>query len=59
MRRVALLGNPLKRRHSQVMHDAAFDAAGIDARYVLLELEPDAVEAAVRRPGARSGWASA
>ena len=29
------------------MHDAAFDAAGIDARYVLLELEPDAVEAAV------------
>jgi shikimate dehydrogenase len=46
-RRVALLGKPLKRRHSQVMHDAAFDAAGIDARYVLLELEPDAVEAAV------------
>ena len=42
-RRVGLLGKPLKRRHSQVMHDAAFDAAGIDARYVLLELEPDAV----------------
>ena len=35
-RRVALLGKPLRRRHSQVMHDAAFDAAGIDARYVLL-----------------------
>jgi shikimate dehydrogenase len=46
--RVGLLGKPLKRRHSQVMHDAAFDAAGIDARYVLLELEPDEVEAAVR-----------
>jgi shikimate dehydrogenase len=46
-RRVALLGNPLKRRHSQVMHDAAFDAAGIDARYILMELEADAVEAAV------------
>ena len=46
-RRVALLGNPLKRRHSQVMHDAAFDAAGIDARYILMELEVDAVEAAV------------
>jgi shikimate dehydrogenase len=46
-RRVGLIGNPLKRRHSQVMHDAAFDAAGIDARYVLLELEPDEVEAAV------------
>ncbi len=46
--RVGLIGKPLKRRHSQVMHDAAFDAAGIDARYVLLELEPDAVEEAVR-----------
>ena len=34
-RRVALLGKPLRRRHSQVMHDAAFAAAGIDARYVL------------------------
>jgi len=47
-RRVALLGKPLRRRHSQVMHDAAFAAAGIDARYELLELEPEAVEAAVR-----------
>lgn len=46
-RYVALLGKPLKRRHSQVMHDAAFDAARIDARYVLRELEPDEVEAAV------------
>ncbi len=46
-RRVALLGKPLKRRHSVVMHNAAFDAAGIDARYELLELEPDEVEAAV------------
>jgi shikimate dehydrogenase len=46
-RHVGLLGKPLKRRHSQVMHDAAFDAAGIDARYILLEVEPDAVAAAV------------
>ncbi len=46
-RRVALIGKPLRRRHSQVMHDAAFTAAGIDARYELLELEPDAVESAV------------
>jgi shikimate dehydrogenase len=46
-RRVGLIGKPLRRRHSQVMHDAAFDAAGIDARYILLELEPDQVEAAV------------
>jgi shikimate dehydrogenase len=47
-RRVALVGKPLKRRHSQVMHDAAFDAAGIDARYVLMELDEAAVTDAVR-----------
>lgn len=46
-RLVALIGKPLKRRHSQVMHDAAFDACGIDARYVLRELEPDEVAGAV------------
>jgi shikimate dehydrogenase len=46
-RHVALIGKPLRRRHSQVMHDAAFDACGIDARYVLLELEPEAVPGAV------------
>lgn len=39
--RVALIGKPLRRRHSQVMHDAAFAAAAIDARYELCELEPD------------------
>jgi len=53
-RQVALIGKPLKRRHSQVMHDAAFDACGIDARYVLREIEPDEVEgvvAAARGPG--------
>ncbi|HEX5395624.1 MAG TPA: shikimate dehydrogenase [Candidatus Limnocylindria bacterium] len=46
-RRVALLGNPLRRRHSKVMHDAAFAAAGIDASYELLELEADAVAGVV------------
>jgi shikimate dehydrogenase len=46
-RRVGLIGQPLKRRHSQVMHDAAFAAAGIDARYVLLELDADEVPDAV------------
>lgn len=46
-RRVALLGKPLRRRHSVVMHDAAFDAAGIDGRYELRELEPAEVEGAV------------
>jgi shikimate dehydrogenase len=53
--RVALLGTPLKRRHSQVMHDAAFGAAGIDARYVLAEIGPDAVEDAVREARGE-GW---
>jgi shikimate dehydrogenase len=46
-RRVALLGKPLRRRHSVVMHNAAFEAAGIDARYELLELDEDAVEPTV------------
>jgi shikimate dehydrogenase len=46
-RRVALIGKPLRRRHSQVMHDAAFDAAGIDGRYVLMEIEPEDVIGAV------------
>jgi shikimate dehydrogenase len=45
--RVALLGKPLRRRHSVVMHNAAFAAAGIDASYELLELEADAVPDAV------------
>jgi shikimate dehydrogenase len=54
-RKVALIGKPLKRRHSQVMHDAAFDASGIDARYVLREIDPDEVEGLVA--GARGdGW---
>jgi shikimate dehydrogenase len=53
-RRVLLLGKPLRRRHSVVMHNAAFDAAGIDARYELAELdEPDVppAVAAARGPG--------
>lgn len=45
--RVALLGKPLKRRHSVVMHNAAFGAAGIDAAYELMELDEEAVPAAV------------
>ncbi len=46
-RTVALLGTPLRRRHSQVMHDAAFAAAGIDGRYVLRELDEAEVAGAV------------
>jgi shikimate dehydrogenase len=47
--RVALLGKPLKRRHSVVMHNAAFAAAGIDARYELHELDAEEVRDAVDR----------
>jgi shikimate dehydrogenase len=46
-RRVALLGKPLKRRHSQVIHDAAFAACDIDASYELREIDEDAVPDAV------------
>jgi shikimate dehydrogenase len=46
-RRVALIGRPLRRRHSQVMHDAAFAANGIDAAYELHEIEPEELAAFV------------
>jgi shikimate dehydrogenase len=52
-RRVALVGKPLRRRHSVVMHNAAFAAAGVDARYELAEIEASEVEgfvAGARRP---------
>lgn len=39
-RRVALIGQPLRRPHSAVMHNAAFAHAGIDAGYELREIEP-------------------
>ena len=53
MKRVVLLGKPLRRRHSVVMHNAAFEAARIDGRYELAELdEPDVPQlvAAARGP---------
>jgi shikimate dehydrogenase len=46
-RRVALLGKPLRRRHSVVMHNAAFAAAGIDGEYVLAEIDEAEVVGAV------------
>lgn len=52
-RRVALIGNPLKRRHSAVMQNAAFAAHGIDATYELRPIDSADVEAffrEVRRP---------
>ncbi len=47
MRRVALIGHPLRRRHSEVMHNAAFAACGIDARYELREIGPEELSAFV------------
>jgi shikimate dehydrogenase len=45
--RVALIGHPLLRRHSEVMHNAAFDLFGVDAEYELRDLEPEDVAAFV------------
>lgn len=42
-RRVALIGNPLQRRHSVVMQNAAFAAHDIDARYELSPIGPEDV----------------
>jgi shikimate dehydrogenase len=39
MLRTALFGNPLQRRHSEVMHNAAFEAASVDAHYELHEVD--------------------
>lgn len=50
---VALIGRPLRRRHSAVMHNAAFAAFDIDAEYELRDIGPDALPefvAGVRRP---------
>lgn len=45
--RIALLGKPLRRRHSVVMHNAAFAVCGIDAAYELLEIDEQDVPAAL------------
>lgn len=53
-RKVALIGRPLKRRHSAVMHNAAFAAHGIDAAYELRPLGAEKVPgffAEAREPG--------
>lgn len=38
-KQVALIGHPLLRRHSEVMHNAAFNHFGVDATYELRDLE--------------------
>lgn len=47
-RRVALIGSPLKRRHSEIMHNAAFAHFAIDARYELREMESEEIPSFVR-----------
>ena len=42
-KRVALIGYPLKRRHSEIMHNAAFEHFSVDARYELRELGPEGI----------------
>lgn len=48
-RQAALLGTPLKRRHSAAMHNAAFAAFGIDGEYVLRDVAEADLESEVRR----------
>ncbi|WP_254862074.1 shikimate dehydrogenase [Halovivax gelatinilyticus] len=43
-----LVGNPVGHSLSPPMHEAAYEALGIDARYVTFEPDPAAFEAAVR-----------
>ncbi|WP_029138332.1 shikimate dehydrogenase [Nakamurella lactea] len=47
MNQVFLFGNPLRRQHSAVMHNAAFDAFDVDARYALAEVSEDELRALV------------
>lgn len=47
-RLVALLGHPVAHSISPQIHNAAFAAAGVDAVYVALDVEPKAVAEAVR-----------
>lgn len=44
MKHVALIGSPLKRRHSAVMHNAAFRHFAVDATYELREISEDQLD---------------
>lgn len=46
-RLVALLGHPVAHSISPQIHNAAFQAAGIDAVYVALDVDPDRIDAAL------------
>ena len=49
---VALFGQPVEENPTQAMIEAAFAAAGLDWRYLTIEVAPDALGDAVR--GARA-----
>lgn len=55
LRRYALLGDPVARSRSPRIHNAAFAATGIAARYDALRLEPDQVVARLRELAAAGG----
>lgn len=55
MRTVALFGQPLRRLHSMVMHNAAFESAGLDVRYELREVDEPALVRGVER-ARRERW---
>lgn len=42
-----IIGNPVGHSRSPVMHEAAFTELGINARYVIFEPEPEALEEAI------------
>ncbi|MGH8964815.1 MAG: shikimate dehydrogenase family protein [Actinomycetes bacterium] len=50
-----MFGTPLRRQHSAVMHNAAFAAAGVDARYELREVDEAGLAAQVDE-ARRDGW---
>lgn len=52
--RLAVIGHPIAHSASPPMHQAALDAAGIDARYIRLDIEPGQVGEAFARMRALS-----
>ncbi len=42
-----LIGNPVGHSVSPDLHEAAYDACGLDARYVTLEADPDRLQSAI------------
>jgi shikimate dehydrogenase len=55
MLKTALFGNPLQRKHSAVMHNAAFKAASVDACYELHEVDESELQNYARE-ARNGGW---